>query len=294
MRSRHSSYTGGVTLTTLLIDSDIVAFKFAESNTTRTPWGQWTELDQAKQHMDDYVSELMVELKADAVVMALTDPEDNFRYRVMSDYKQRDRSGRSEILKELKEHLTHEYPSYLRPGLEADDVLGILATHPHLIGEGVDERIIVSEDKDLRTIPGRVFNPARPERGILDINVEQAAAFHMWQTIVGDSVDGFGGAPRVGSKSPYALDVLACPMSEMWDCVLEAFASVGLGEREALVNARMAKILTWQHYDFKTKEVLLWTPLHLLTQHKIEVDSPDWRASTRPAQTLSPATSSVS
>ena len=244
--------------------------------------------------MDDYVSELMDTLGATQVVMALTDPEDNFRYRVMPDYKQRDRSGRSEILTDLKRYLADEYVSYLRPGLEADDVLGILATHPHLIQEDVVSRIIVSEDKDLRTVPGRVYNPARHERGVLDITVEQAAAFHMWQTICGDPVDGFGGAPRVGAESPYALDVLSCPVSEMWDCVLEAYASVGLGEREALVNARMAKILTWQHYDFKTKEVLLWTPLHLLTQDKIEVDSPDWRASTRPQQTLSPATSLAS
>jgi len=34
-------------------------------------------------------------------------------------------------------------------------------------------------------------------------------------------------------------------------------------EADALVNARMAKILTWRHFNFKTKEVIHWTPIDL-------------------------------
>lgn len=247
-------------MTTLLCDSDIFAFKFAAKNQVKTPWGNWTYPDNAEALMDEYVAELMETLKADKAIMCLTH-EENFRHSVMPDYKPRDRSERPELLKPLKEYLANEYPSYIRPQLEADDIMGILQTHPHLID---DDTIIVSEDKDMRTVPGRLYAPHRPELGVLKISDHDAKAFHMWQTICGDSTDGFKGAPKVGAKSDYALDILTCEVSEMWDCVLDAFTSVGLGEEEALVNARMAKILTWRNYNFKTKEVNLWTPLELL------------------------------
>ena len=248
-------------MTTLLCDSDIFAFKLASTNQVNSPWGSWTYPEQAIQLLDSYVAELVETLKADKVIMCLTDPNDNFRYEVMDDYKDRDRSGRPELLTMLKQHLTEEYDSYVRPRLEADDVMGILATHPHLIE---DNTIVVSEDKDLRTIPCKLYNPNRPELKTITITDTQAKAFHMWQTICGDAVDGFKGAKGIGKASEYAQDIIAADPEEMWDIVLDAFAVSGMTEEDALVNARMAKILTWRHFDFKTKEVIHWNPLDLL------------------------------
>ena len=248
-------------MTTLLCDSDIFAFKLASTNQVNSPWGAWTYPEQAIQLLDSYVAELVENLKADKVIMCLTDPTDNFRYEVMDDYKDRDRSGRPELLTMLKQHLTDEYDSYVRPRLEADDIMGILATHPYLVG---DNTIVVSEDKDLRTIPCKLYNPNRPELKVINITDTQAKAFHMWQTIVGDPVDGFKGAKGIGKQSEYAQDIIAAAPEDMWDIVLDAYASVGMTEGDALVNARMAKILTWRHFDFKTKEVIHWNPLDLL------------------------------
>jgi DNA polymerase-1 len=247
-------------MTTLLCDSDIFAFKFAAKNQIKTPWGNWTYPDNAEDLMDEYVADLMQTLKADKAIMCLTHDK-NFRHAVMPEYKPRDRTERPELLKPLKEYLASEYPSYIRPDLEADDIMGILQTHPFLIA---DDTIIVSEDKDMRTVPGKLYNPRRPELGVIDVTDIQAKAFHMWQTICGDTTDGFKGAPRVGKKSIYATAVLTCDEDEMWNCVLDAYASVGATEHDALVNARMAKILTWRNYDFQTKEVKLWTPVELL------------------------------
>ena len=247
-------------MTTLLCDSDIFAFKLASTNQVNSPWGAWTYPEQAIQLLDSYVAELTELLKADRVIMCLTDPADNFRYEVMDNYKERDRSGRPELLTMLKQHLTDEYESYIRPRLEADDVMGILATHPHLIG---DTTIVVSEDKDLRTIPCRLYNPNRPELKTITITDTQAKAFHMWQTICGDPTDGFSGAKGIGKQSEYAKEVLEAEPDEMWDIVLDAYSSAGMTEDDALVNARMAKILTWRHFNFKTKEVIHWTPIDL-------------------------------
>jgi DNA polymerase-1 len=248
-------------MTTLLCDSDIFAFKLAAKNQTTTSFGTWAvELDQVAMQMDDYVAGLMETLKADKAIMCLTH-DLNFRHSVMPTYKPRDRSARPLLLKPLKEYLATEYPSYIRPELEADDIMGILQTHPHLID---DDTIIVSEDKDMRTVPGKLYNPRQHDLGIMNITDMQAKAFHMWQTICGDTTDGFKGAPKVGKESLYAQEVLTLDPEDMWDCVLDAYGSVGLGEEEALVNARMAKILTWRNYNFQDKEVLLWTPMELL------------------------------
>lgn len=254
-------------MTVLLCDSDIFAYKFAVANQNDSPFGTWTDAKSAMAGLDDYVAELMEKLKADSAIMCLTDPDDNFRNHVMSDYKPRDRSNRPELLMDLKEYLADEYPSYIRPGLEADDIMGILATHPSLLDDA--DRIIVSEDKDMRTVPGKLYAPHRESLGVLDITPEDATRFHLWQTIVGDPVDGFGGASGVGKSSVYAGEVLEADMHELWDIVLDAYASVGATECDALVNARMAKILTWQHYDFKNKEVILWTPMNLIHDGKI-------------------------
>ena len=45
-----------------------------------------------------------------------------------------------------------------------------------------------------------------------------------------------------------------------WDSVVKAFESKGLTSDEALLNARLAKILTANDYDFKTNRPILWTP----------------------------------
>ena len=45
-----------------------------------------------------------------------------------------------------------------------------------------------------------------------------------------------------------------------WDAVVRAFVEKDLGEREALMNARLAKILTVNDYDFEQRQPILWTP----------------------------------
>lgn len=247
---------------TLLFDTDIVAYQAAALNQNDSPFGRYSYWEQAKRTAVERIEDIAEKLAATDLIMCLTHAE-NFRYGVLPTYKQtRDRSKdvRPELLAELKEFLADEYPSYIRPGLEADDIMGLLATHPSIVP---GDKIIVSEDKDMRTVSGKVYNPRNPDLGVLEISPQDAAAFHMWQTICGDPTDGYKGAPGIGKSSIYAEDILHCDMHEMWDEVLMAYAQVGLGEVEALKQAQVAKILSRHLYDFKTKEVVLWTPEHL-------------------------------
>ncbi len=74
--------------------------------------------------------------------------------------------------------------------------MGILSTHPTKI-QG--KKIIVSEDKDMRTIPGWLYNPG-PNKDIEPkyINEFEADRYHLYQTITGDSTDGYKGCPGAG------------------------------------------------------------------------------------------------
>jgi DNA polymerase-1 len=45
-----------------------------------------------------------------------------------------------------------------------------------------------------------------------------------------------------------------------WKTIVKAFTDKGLTEEDALRNARLAKILTADEYDFTNNEPILWTP----------------------------------
>jgi DNA polymerase-1 len=158
----------------------------------------------------------------------------------------------------------HEtYRTYERPGLEGDDVLGILATHPTLIP---GEKIVVSLDKDLRSVPctlvnyGGIVNPKIKETPPQIITVDEADRFHMQQALTGDRVDGYPGCPGVGPVRAARILGGCTTISEMWVRVVHAYQEKGLGEEIALQNARVARICRAQDYNFTTKEVILWTP----------------------------------
>jgi DNA polymerase-1 len=113
----------------------------------------------------------------------------------------------------------------------------------------------------MRTIPARVYNPNKPQLGVLNISEFDADLFHLWQTIVGDMTDGYAGAKGVGKGSVYADDVLeAESLVEAWEVVLDAYASKGLTEWDAVTQARCARILRHSDYNYKTKEPILWEP----------------------------------
>lgn len=249
-------------MTTLLIDTDIIAYRLAAVNETEAAFGKSVnDLSEACTQADAIVGELVEKLKADNVIMCLSDKE-NFRYDVLPTYKSNRKDVvRPELLQQIKDYLADEYPSKGYPRLEADDVMGILATHEHAVN---DNTIIVSEDKDMRTIPCSLYAPHRDELGVIEVSTLDADRFLMWQTLCGDATDGYGGAKGVGKASEYAKDIIGLDADELWDEVLMAYASVGLTEEDALQQARVARILRAEDFNIETKEIDLWTPMKLI------------------------------
>jgi DNA polymerase-1 len=248
---------------TLLIDADIIAYKC--SSATESSWdfnetGEGTvfaDFDTARVNAEKAVEELRKTLAADEVIICLSDPHANFRKVLTPTYKSKRVTVAKPVnLQATKDWLAENYRSYMKPTLEGDDVAGILATHPTLIP---GTRILVSDDKDLRQIPGKLFVPRTGER--LVISQLDGDRFHMKQTLTGDPTDGYSGCPRIGPKSPFVAALDRCEDAyALWQVVLSGYESKGVPVEEAILQARLARILRWPDWDAEAQAPRLWSP----------------------------------
>jgi 5'-3' exonuclease len=160
---------------------------------------------------------------------------------------------------EMKEKLKLERKCVFFDDLEADDVMGILSTKP-----GPDHKIIISRDKDMKTIPGTLWDGGS---GFHVINEGTADYWHLYQTLVGDASDGYKGCPGIGPVKAQKILKQANELAEdtehpqgAWPAVVWTYIKAGLTEADALTQARLARILRWDDWDSQKKEVRLWTP----------------------------------
>ena len=85
------------------------------------------------------------------------------------------------------------------------------------------------------------------------------------QAMAGDNTDGYSGVPGIGVKK--AKKIFA-EKGYTWKAVVETFEEKEMTEEDALVNARLARILTTDDYDHE-KENQLWQPVG-----QYEIDPP--------------------
>lgn len=249
-------------MTTILVDADIVAYKFAAAAEENfffdegVPLQLLDNFDQVSVQIDEYLAELMTKLGGTKLVLALSCPsEENFRLPVLPSYKE-NRKGvqRPTYLKPVREWLIKNYPNaiYQRPTLEGDDVMGILATSKVIPGK----KIIVSEDKDLQQIPGWLYNPRKDDKP-RQITEEAGDYYFYTQTLTGDPTDNYKGCPGIGKVR---AEKILSEAEDKWAAIVETYESKGLTEEDALVQARCARICRAADYDFKGRKVILWSP----------------------------------
>ncbi len=113
--------------------------------------------------------------------------EDNFRKKEYPDYKANRTKPKPNWLMSCRIHLVDNYNAKIVNGYEADDAIGIAAG---------DATIIVSIDKDLRTIAGTHYNFVKDELFTVS---EHEAAYNFWtQMLVGDTSDNVYGINGIG------------------------------------------------------------------------------------------------
>ena len=236
----------------LLIDADYIVYKCCAANETEIDWGDEvivvsSRFSEAYNMVERELFKIATDLGCfDDSILFFTDSI-NFRKRIDPAYKgHRNRKkpcGYRRVINKLKE----EYNVVVIPELEADDAIGIHATmHPG--------SIICSPDKDMRQIPGDLYDLSD---GVVTITKEEGERWHYVQTLAGDQTDGYSGVPGFGIKRAVAFFE---ENGYSWSSVVEAFKSKELDESVALQNARLAKILQCTDYDFDTQSVKLWTP----------------------------------
>ena len=242
----------------LLIDGDIIAYKASTMAEHSIKWEDstvWTlhaDENQGKYNILSEIENLKENLNASNITIALTDGV-NFRKDILPSYKDNRKEKRKPlILAAMRKWLIEEYDAVIYPNLEADDVLGILATEPN----NKEEKIICSLDKDLRQIPGKLSQDGRT---IIKRSKTECDWWHLIQTLTGDSVDNFSGCPKIGIVTAQKiLKDKKLPIKEQWDLVIKAYAKEGLQEHDALQQARVARILRHGEYNKQTHEVTQW------------------------------------
>jgi len=201
----------------------------------------------AKDMFRSLVDSTSRELSSDDLVFVLSG-DSNFRYTLDPSYKSNRKGSRKPIVyRELAEWLRGEYPGRVvsKPVLEADDYLGILSTSPTLNGV---ERIIVSEDKDLLTVPGKLYRKGE----LLSVSEEEADDYWRYQTLTGDPTDGYKGCPGVGPVK--AKQILAKP-GNPWENVRQTFLKAGLTEENVFLQASLSHICRFADWDSESQTV---------------------------------------
>ena len=244
-------------MTTYLIDADIVAFKAATAVEKAVDWGDglWTlhgYIDDAQNYCETYFADLKEKLGGGDIRLYLTD-KDNWRKDILPTYKaNRTGSRKPLLLPAIREWMVEAHDAFSIPTLEADDLLGIKATKD-------TDCIIVSEDKDLKTIPARVYNPTKDDEP-RSISEREADYNHMMQTLTGDATDGYAGCPTVGPKTAQKILADCADITEMWNAVMAAYSKQKLSYEVALQQAQVARICRASDFNFKTRKVIPWTP----------------------------------
>jgi DNA polymerase-1 len=263
---------------TLLIDGDILVWRAAAAAQRDVDWGHNVYTSSADVHeaigrLDSDIASLRSKLKATDLLIALSDPEreNNWRRTVLPSYKSNRSTRKPLVFFQCREHLEHAYRCATFPRLEGDDVVALYATGVTIPGR----RIVVSIDKDFLTVPCNLYNPGHPERGVVAISVLEADRAHAVQTLTGDPVDGYAGCPGVGKiKAERAIASVLVRADGAasggareswcrwgwWQEIVRLYQKAGLTEADALVQARVARILRAGEYNRKTGAVKLWEP----------------------------------
>ena len=235
----------------LLIDADFIVYKACAAAENEIDFGN--DVILVTSNFSDAYGATKRELTKlenkfgsfSSMILFFSDSE-NFRKKICPDYKGHRNRKKPCGYKRVIEALKKEYKVIIKPTLEADDSMGVYATK-------YPGNMIVSPDKDMKQIPGKLYNFDE----MFTITPEEGAKWHLIQTMAGDQTDGYSGVPGIGVKRAVSMFEAE---GYSWKTVCKAFHDKGYTQVTALANARLARILTADDYDFKAKQPKLWSP----------------------------------
>lgn len=244
----------------ILIDADMLCYVSCSSVERPINWGDglWTlhaDANEAEAQIDDRVLHIVTmicdKLNYEGeykIIMCLSDPDVNFRKKILATYKANRIGKRKPVCyAEVRQWIIDQYDSKTIPTLEADDVIGILAT------KHKGHEVHCSGDKDFKSIPGVFFDFVKSD--FYNISEAEANKWFFTQTLIGDVADNYSGCPGVGPKT---AEKIFDKEGVSWGTVRKQFLKQGLTEEDALRQARVARIL--RDTDYVNGKIRLWSP----------------------------------
>ena len=236
----------------LLVDADYIVYKGCAGAEDEIDWGDdvitvTSKFSEALKFVERDLNNIKNEFLWDTPEMVLFFSDSkNFRKKIYPDYKGHRNRKKPCGYKRVITELGKTYEVIRMAELEADDAMGIYST-------ANPGNIICSPDKDMRQIPGKLYDM----KETVTIDPVEGAKWHLIQTLAGDQTDGYSGVPGIGIKRAITLFE---ETGYTWQTVVDAFASKDLDEDVALMNARLARILTCDDYDSTKQTYIPWTP----------------------------------
>lgn len=254
-----------------LLDGDEAIFKAAVIKQEDVDWDNEDgdvitrppTLREAKRSLVNIVEAWLRAADCDELTFVVSPPARGLFRRGLAPTYKSGRGEKPEHYAELEAWAIDRWGGVWFPGLEADDTMG------HLSGPG---RTIISSDKDMKTVPGRLYVPKSGKVGV--ISPDRADYQWMYQTLIGDTTDGFSGCTGCGDKGAREILDRHAHMRDWWPEVVARYRVPKVGryasfpsqcERDALVQAQLARILRPNEYDPKTGAVAYACGPHPIT-----------------------------
>jgi DNA polymerase-1 len=236
----------------LLIDADYFWYRAASSAEEEHEYNADLtvivgDFKRGKQIVEHELTKLRQRFNSDDILLFFTD-RTNFRKTIDPSYKGNRTKRKPCGYLKLKNWGIDTYPSLVYPHLEADDVLGIIATNG-----SVKDFVLISPDKDMAQIPCRIYDL----KDEYTQTPEKAHRLLYKQCLTGDSTDGYKGCAGVGPKR--ADQILDKAKGNYWQAVVEAFEEAEMTEADAIRNLQLAKILQAENWDVEKQTPILIT-----------------------------------
>lgn len=246
-----------------LIDADSLLYKVGFAIEDKVVWNEaevaagleeekivdyFTNLDQCYNTFDQLLDTIMYVTDCDDVLLVFTG-HSNFRMDLPTSYKENRKDSRKpEGYQKILDYAIANYPSITCDYMEADDyVVWRKTAEP-------EDWIVCAIDKDvLYQTEGTHYNYGKGEE--VEVTAEEATYYAYYQTLTGDTSDGYKGCHGIGPKKADKILGDCENEYEMWQAVVEAYISKSQTEEEALWTMRLANM---HQYDGTT--IKYWNP----------------------------------
>lgn len=238
----------------LLVDCDFFVYRAASATEEEHEYNEELTVivgnfAEAKRIVRSELKNLQERFDSKDILLAFTDRV-NFRKQIEPTYKGNRIKRKPAGYLKLKEWAMSEYESAMKPGLEADDVIGILSTN-----QSFESFVVISPDKDMEQLPVRLYNL----KDEFTQSPEAARRKLFEQCLTGDQTDGYGGCPGIGPKK--ADQILNKVKGEdYWPAVVETYQAAGKTADDALKTLRLARILQASDWNSEQQVPILITP----------------------------------